>query len=61
MTCAPLAGTEYPFGSADTLSSGGVHVYRQLMRPNGTTREFLVDVDGAELELVEGSLSRRNP
>jgi hypothetical protein len=30
-----------------------VHVYRQLMRPDGATREFLIDVDGSGLELVE--------
>lgn len=56
MSSAPLASQELAVALGDILSSEHVHVYRQLMRPDGTTRVFLIDVDGLGLEVVEGAV-----
>ena len=44
---------EFTASLDEVLASEHVHLYRQLMRPDGTTREYLIDVDGTGLGFVE--------
>ncbi len=41
------------------LGSRHVHLYRQLLRSDGATREFLIDVDGDGLRFVEAAPEAR--